>query len=124
MGTTLLELETLWPGKIWPELETPMPGITLLELEVPISGTTMLELETTLPGIAASELETSPPGATALELKISPPKSSELEDIPTGERPLSGPIELLSSPHATKAKTAETAITGTFFNIIEHSIFS
>jgi hypothetical protein len=122
-GTALLELDDT-------------TGITLLELEAPMFGTT-LELVTTLPGNALLELETTLPGkAPLLELQISTsiskapeldsiPKASLLEEVPAGAyAPPLGFIIEPSSPHAQKLKAADAAITGNFFNIIEHSIFS
>jgi hypothetical protein len=120
--TTLLELDDT-------------TGITLLELEAPTFGTT-LELETTLPGNALLELEVPITGAVLLELQISTsiskapeldsiPKASLLEEVPAGAyAPPLGFIIEPSSPHAQKLKAADAAITGNFFNIIEHSIFS
>jgi hypothetical protein len=121
-GTALLELDDT-------------TGITLLELEAPMFGTT-LELETTLPGNALLELEVPITGAVLLELQISTsiskapeldsiPKASLLEEVPAGAyAPPLGFIIEPSSPHAQKLKAADAAITGNFFNIIEHSIFS
>jgi hypothetical protein len=55
----------------------------------------------------------------------STPKVSLLEEASAGTKaPALGSIIELSSPHATKPKAADAAITGNFFNFIICSIFN
>jgi hypothetical protein len=94
------------------ELETILPGETTLELEVPRTGAVLLELQISTSMSKMPELD-------------SMPKASLLEEVAAGRSaPESGFAIELSSPHAQKLKAADAAITGNFFNIIEHSIFS